>query len=63
MSGYDFESEGYCPFCETETSHRCHCEGHERDSSGDYRYCNVCGASKSEIFSEWVKDGEWRKAE
>lgn len=38
--------ERYCNNCNQETEHRCKDSGHERDSSGDYQECLVCGEYK-----------------
>lgn len=35
--------ERYCDHCEADTQQRCIDSGHERDSSGDYQECLVCG--------------------
>lgn len=37
-----WEEELYCKQCKKETKHTCHSSGHERDSSGEYKVCQVC---------------------
>jgi len=39
----DYEDDDFCDHCQKETKHLCHSDGHERDSSGDWRKCLVCG--------------------
>ncbi len=39
----DYEAEHFCKTCNKDTVHEVHCDGHERDSSGDYRECKECG--------------------
>lgn len=38
-----YEDDRHCKHCDRTTSHNCRDSGHERDSSGDYQECNVCG--------------------
>ena len=43
IKGY-YEDERYCPFCDRDTKQKCKDSDHERDSSGDYAECLICGA-------------------
>ena len=38
----NYEDEAFCDHCEKYTQHIFHDSGHERDSSGDLRECQVC---------------------
>lgn len=37
-----YYDEAYCHHCDKDTPHEIHDSGHERDSSGDWRICQVC---------------------
>jgi hypothetical protein len=37
------QDERFCPACDADTLHLCRYTEHERDSSGNYRQCTVCG--------------------
>lgn len=43
-----YEDDRYCTNCDDYTAHKCKDSNHERDSSGDYQECIVCG---------WYKNG------
>lgn len=38
----DYEEMHYCSDCHRNTLHLHHCNGHERDSSEDYKICLTC---------------------
>ncbi len=37
-----YEDSRFCEHCNDYTNHKCHDDGHERDSSWDYQECLVC---------------------
>lgn len=37
-----YKDERFCDHCDADTSHWCRDSTHERDSSGDWRECQVC---------------------
>jgi hypothetical protein len=38
-----YDDERFCEHCDKDTPHTCEDTTHERDSSGDYQECKVCG--------------------
>ena len=51
----DTVEERWCGHCEKETRQECHDSNHERDSSGDSRYCLECGWRYSGLTGKWEK--------
>jgi hypothetical protein len=53
-----YEDEGYCGNCKEYTHQTIHDDGHERDSSGDWRYCHKCQFRYSGMTGKWTYYGE-----
>ncbi len=47
---------GFCGHCKAITKQTIHSSGHERDSSGDWAKCHVCGWRYSGLTGEWTDD-------
>lgn len=43
----------YCDNCDEDTEQIVHSDGHERDSSGDWKVCTKCGFRMSGLTGEW----------
>jgi hypothetical protein len=54
MAVQDWEGDCRCDHCGKNTPHRYHDDGHERDSSHDWRQCLVCG------WKAWGFTGEYQ---
>lgn len=48
-----YKCEYHCPNCKKDTVHQCDDGGHERDSSGDLRTCDVCGWWRSGMSDQY----------
>lgn len=55
-----YTSEGYCGHCKCDRQIRYHDSGHERDSSGDYKFCLTCGWMYSN--GKWLMVSDESKA-
>lgn len=43
----------YCGHCQADTAQEVHDSNHERDSSGDWRRCTVCGWEYYGLTGRW----------
>lgn len=47
------QGDAFCDHCEDTTTHLFHSSGHERDSSGDWHRCLVCGWTWRDVTDEY----------
>lgn len=53
MAEQTYRDEMFCDNCGKDTEQIVHDDGHERDSSGCWQVCTVCGYRRTGMSGEW----------
>lgn len=56
-----YKKERFCDHCQKDTTHECKDSDHERDSSGDWQECLVCGWYKTGRSDEYFPGYKGKK--